>query len=412
MRNFRRAFCWVVLLSLSAFWIPAALALPSGYFVYFGTYTGFQYVHHSKPFGAGESHSQGIYVSRFNAETGKLSPPELAAPIVNPSFLAIRPDHHFLYAVTEDPLSVGPPLDHASFVSAFAIEPGTGKLRLLNTLPTGGTSTCFLSVDKTGSYVFLANFGDGSVSVLRIRKNGSLGEETAYIQDIGHSVNPSIQAGPHTHSILVSPDNRHVIVSDLGLDKVFIYNFDPATGKLSPLGAPFVPVPPGAGPRHFAFTPSGHFGYQLTEMGGIISAFAWDPAKGTLTHLQDEKTIPADFHGDNHSAEIAIRPDGRYLYESNRRTVQEFVRGPETIGVFSIDGSSGKLTEVEQVPSGGKMPRSFGIDPTGRWLLSANELSNNVVVFRIDQASGKLSPSGTSVRVETPVCVQFVPANL
>lgn len=411
MKRICWAFCYALFVSAITVTASAASVVSQKDFVYFGTYTGFIYVHHSRPIGVGKSLSKGIYVSRFDTATGKLSPPELAAKAVNPSFLAVRPDQRFLYAVNEDPQSVGPPLDHASYVSAFAIDAKTGKLRLLNTVPTGGTSTCFLSLDRTGSYVFLANFGDGSVSVIRVREDGSLGQETAYIQDIGHSVNPTIQAGPHPHSILVSPDNQHVIVSDLGLDKVFVYRFDPTTGRLSPPDASFVSIRPGAGPRHFAFDPSGRFGYQLSEMGGIVSVFAWNPQAGTLSHVQDETTIPSDFHGDNHSGEIAIRPDGRFLYESNRRTIKEFVRGPETVGVFAIDRETGKLTEVQQMLSGGSMPRSFGIDPTGRWLLSANQLTNNVAVFRIDPETGKLSNTGESLRVETPVCVTFVPAN-
>lgn len=409
MRFIRRAFCCAVLAGLAALTVQTASAATRSYFVYFGTYTGFKYVHHSKPLGVGQSHSKGIYVSRFDVKTGRLSPAELAAHIINPSFLAIRPDHHFLYAVSEDPQSVGPPLDHASYVSAFAIDPHTGKLRLLNTVPTGGTSTCFLSLDKSGNYVMLANFGSGSVSVIRVKRDGSLGAETAFIQDIGHSVNPSIQAAPHPHSIIASPDNRYVIVSDLGLDKVFIYHFDAATGKLSPPDAPFVSIRPGSGPRHFTFDPTGRFGYQLSEMGGIVSVFAWNPSAGTLTHLQDANVVPKDFHGGNHSAEIEISPNGKFLYESNRRTVSEFVRGPETIGVFSISPAHGTLTEVQQIVSGGSMPRSLALDPTGAYLLAAHEGTNNVVLFRIDPGNGTLVRTGQSIEVDTPVCIKFAP---
>ncbi len=240
-------------------------------------------MHHSRTWGVGESHSKGIYVSRFNSATGDLSEPELAAEIINPSFLTISPDHRFLYAISEDPLSLGPPLDHSSYVSAFAIDPATGKLRLLNTAPASGTSTCYISIDKTGKYVFMANFGSGSVSVIHIKDDGSLGELTSFIQDVGHSVDPSIQTEPHTHFIGVSPDNRFVIVSDLGLDKVFIFHFDDKTGKLSPPDAPFVTVYPGGGPRHFTFDPAGKFGYQLSEMSGNVDVFAWNPAQGSLT---------------------------------------------------------------------------------------------------------------------------------
>lgn len=409
MRRIAYAFCLVIAFALLP--VPPVHAQNNDFFMYVGTYTGFKYVHHSKPYGKGESHSQGIYVSRFRASTGELGEPQLAAAMINPSFLTISPDHRFLYAVSEDPLSVGPPLDHASYVSAFAIDSATGKLRLLNTVPAGGTSTCFISIDKTGKYVMMANFGSGSVTVVRVKEDGSLGEQTAFIQDVGHSVNPSIQNEPHTHSIVVSPDDRHAIVSDLGMDKVLIFNFDAGSGKLSPPGPPFATVYPGGGPRHFTFDPAGKFGYQLSEMSGIIDVFAWDPSQGTLTGVQRAHTVPHDFFGENHSAEIEIHPSGKFLYESNRRTTSEFVRGPETIGVFSIDPASGILAPVEQVPAGGSMPRNFKIDPTGAYLLTANELSNNVVVFKIDSATGRLAKTGKEIKVDTPVCIQFAPVN-
>jgi 6-phosphogluconolactonase len=393
--------------------IAASQTVPAqsnDFFMYVGTYTGFKYVHHSKPYGLGESHSKGIYVSRFHAATGELGEPELATETINPSFFTISPNHTFLYAVSEDPTSVGPPLDHASYVSAFAIDPATGKLRLLNTVPTGGTSTCFISMDKTGKYVMMANFGSGSVSVVRVKEDGSLGELTAFIQDVGHSVNPSIQTEPHTHSIVVSPDNRYAIVSDLGIDKVLVFRFDAQTGKLSPPDPPFATVYPGGGPRHFTFDPAGKFGYQLSEMNGIVDVFAFDSSRGTLTGIQRAQTIPHDFFGENHSAEIEIHPNGKFLYESNRRTVSEFVRGPETIGVFAIDPANGTLALVEQTRTGGVMPRNFKIDPTGAYLLAANEVSNNIVEFKIDTSTGRLTKTGREITVDTPVCLQFVPA--
>jgi len=409
MRRTRYAFCFVIAFGLAVLAVQAAPAQDNDFFMYVGTYTGFKHVHHSKPYGLGESHSKGIYVSRFRAATGELSEPELAAEAINPSFLTISPNHRFLYAVSEDPLSVGPPLDHSSYVSAFAINPATGKLHLLNTVPASGTSTCFISMDKTGKYVMMANFGSGSVSVVRVKEDGSLGELTAFIQDVGHSVDPSIQTEPHPHSIVVSPDNRYAIVSDLGLDKVLIFRFDAETGRLSPPSPPFATVYPGGGPRHFAFDPAGKFGYQLSEMSGIVDVYAWDPSKGTLTGIQRAHTVPHDFFGGNHSAEIEVHPTGRFLYESNRRTLSETLRAPDTIGVFSIDPGKGTLTPVEQSLTDGVMTRNFAIDPTGAYLLAANQLSNNVVVFRIDSSTGRLSKTGTEIKVDTPVCLKFVP---
>ena len=409
MRRFRYALCLVIALGLTVLNVRAAHAQAGDYYMYIGTYTGFKYVHHSKTYGRGESHSQGIYVSRFHAATGELGEPQLAAEMINPSFLTISPNHHFLYAVSEDPLSVGPPLDHSSYVSAFAIDAATGKLRLLNTVPASGTSTCYISIDKTGKYVMVANFGSGSVAVLRVKEDGSLGELASFIQDVGRSVYSPIQDDPHTHSILVSPDNRYAIVSDLGIDKVLIFRFDAKTGQLSPPDPAFATVYPGGGPRHFTFDPAGRFGYQLSEMSGTVDVYAWDAAKGTLTPVQRAQTVPHDFIGGNHSGEIEILPNGKFLYESNRRTFSETERAPDTIGVFSIDPQSGMLTPVQQSPSGGVMPRNFKIDPTGIFLLVANQISNNIVVFKIDQVSGKLAKTGTEIKVDTPVCLQFAP---
>jgi 6-phosphogluconolactonase len=411
MRRIRHAFFSVLLIifALATLTKPAARAQDNDYFMYVGTYTGFKYVHHSRPFGKGEAKSKGIYVSRFHAASGELTPPELAAEIINPSFLTISPDHKYLYAISEDPLSLGPPLDHSSYVSAFAIDHSTGKLRFLNRVPSSGTSTCFVSIDKTGKYVMMANFGSGSVSVVRVRDDGSLGELTSFIQDVGHSVDRGIQMEPHTHSILVSPDNKYAIVSDLGIDKVLIFNFDDKTGKLSPPDPHFATVYPGGGPRHFTFDPAGKFGYQLSEMSGIVDVFAWDPSQGTLTTVQRAHTTPHDFFGSSHSAEIEIHPNGKYLYESNRRTKSETERAPDSIGVFAIDSKAGTLTPVQESPTGGVMPRNFKIDPTGEYLLSGNELSNNVVIFKIDTRTGKLTNTGREIAVDTPVCIQFVP---
>ncbi len=379
------------------------------YLVYFGTYTGFTYMKEGLP--AGGSHSKGIYVSRFRPATGEISPPELAAEIVNPAFLAIHPNRHFLYAVTEDPLSVGPNFDHASYVSAFEIEPATGKLRLLSTMPTGGTSTCYVSIDKSGRYLMFANFGSSSITVFRIKDNGFVGEQTAFMKVVGSGKDPAFQSKAHPHSIDVSPDNRFVIVSDLGVDRLFVYKFDAATGRLSSGQPAFVEVEAGGGPRHFTFDARGKFAYSLHEMSGFITVLAWDGANGRFTKIQDAKSLQPYFVGANNSAEIAIHPNSKFLYESNRRFRGPDLWGPDSIGVFAIDPESGTLTEVEQVPPGGTMPRNFAIDPTGAYLFAANELTGNVVLFRVDGTSGRLTPTTTNVKIDVPVCIVFVPAH-
>jgi 6-phosphogluconolactonase len=378
------------------------------FFLYSGTYTGFKFVRHNTINGAGLSHSKGIYVSRFNAATGEIGEPQLVAEILNPSFIVISPNHKFLYAVSEDPTSVGPPLDHASYVSGYAIDVATGKLKLLNSKPSGGTSTCFISMDKSGKYIMMAHFGSGSISVLKVHPDGSIGGMTAFMQQIGHGTDPFIQASPHPHSILPSPDNRHVVVSDLGQDKAFVYDFDDRTGMLSPAEPTFAVVaPPGGGARHFAFGRSGKFGYQLGEMSGALNVFSWDPA-GTLKPVQVISSVTPGLVTDNHSAEIELSPDGRFLYESNRRVDRDGSRGPDSIGVFAIDPMKGTLAEVQE-QSTIIMPRSFAVDPTGSYLVAASELNNLIVSYKIDRATGKLTPTNMQVVLDTPVCLKFVP---
>ncbi len=396
---------------------PAPANAPSEYFVYFGTYTGFKFVSKSATHGVGEARSKGIYVSRFHAATGEMDAPELAAETVNPSFLTVDPTHRFLYAVSEDPLSLGPPLDHASYVSAFAIDSRTGKLRRLNTIPTGGTSTCHISMDKTGKFVFLANFGSGSISVIRVKEDGGLGEQTAFVQHLGHgSPEQPVQSSPHPHTMAVSPDNKYLIVADLGVDKVFIYHFDAETGMVSPLDPQSASVEPGHGPRRFLFDPAGKFGYQLNELGNSLVTFAWDPVQGSLTRLQQLSIMPPGFDGRNAGAEMQISNDGRFLYQSNRlsrynaKDPNLIDRLPGTIALWAIDPEKGTLSLVEQFPSGGTMPRSFGIDPTGHYLFALNQVTNNVVQFKVDTATGKLAPTGREIKVDTPVCITFVPA--
>jgi 6-phosphogluconolactonase len=411
MRSYRLTVCLLFVLALAS---SVCEAQAGDFYMYFGTYTGFKFVSHSATIGVGESHSKGIYVSKFHSATGDFSQPELAAEIVNPSFLTTSPDHKFLYAVSEDPLSLGPPLDHASYVSAFAVDQATGKLHLLNTAPTGGTSTCYLSMDKTGRFVLLANFGSGSISVLRVNGDGSLGQQTAFVQHLGHgSPSVPVQSSPHPHTILVSPDNRYAIVSDLGTDKVYIYHFDDKTGMLSPLDPTTVQVEAGGGPRRFMFDHEGKFAYQLNEMGSTLITFAWNPEQGTLTQLQELSIAPPDLR--NAGAELQISANGKFLYASNRlsrfnaQDPKKIDRLPGSIAVFAIDPQKHTLRELRQFPSGGIMPRSFAIDPTGQYLFALNQVSNEVVQFRMDASTGMLDNTGRTIKVDTPVCLQFVP---
>ncbi len=354
------------------------------YLVYIGTYTG------------EKTKSQGIYAYRFKAATGQLTSLGLAAKTASPSFLAVRPDRRFLYAVNE----TADEGRKSGAVSAFALDRATGKLAFLNQVSSRGADPCYVALDKTGKYVLVANYTSGSVAVFPVLKDGSLGEASAFVQHTGSSVNPERQAGPHAHSINVSADNRYVLAADLGLDQMLVYRFDPAKGSLAPNHPPSAKVHPGLGPRHFAFHPSGRFVYVISEMGSTVTAFSYNAAGGVLKELQTISTLPKGFKGESDCAEIEAHRSGKFLYGSNR--------GHDSIAVFAIDAGKGTLTPVEYVSTQGKTPRNFAIDPTGSYLFAANQDSDSVVVFRIDPKTGRLTPSGQVLEVPSPVCVTFV----
>ena len=376
----------LMLLMLATSLSPSSAAprASTKFVVYVGTYSG--------------PKSNGIYAFRFNAVTGRLTPLGLAAETPQPSFLAIHPNNRFLYAVNEVDEFAGK--KNNGGVSAFAIDAQTSKLRLLNQQSSGGGSPCHLIVDAKGSNLLVANYVGGSVAVLPIQPDGSLREAAAFIQHSGASVNKDRQQGPHAHGIYLDAANRFAAVADLGLDKMLVYRFDPATGSLTANDPPFQSVTPGSGPRHFGFHSNGRFAYVNNEMASTVTAFAWDKKKGALRELQTLGTLPEGFAGDNSTAELELHRTGRFLYVSNR--------GDNSIAVFAVDQRDGKLRVVEHRGTQGKTPRSFSIDPTGRFLLAANQGSDTIVVFRIDQKTGRLMPTGHNVEVERPVCIKFV----
>ncbi len=371
------ALCICVALTAS---ITSAVA--SDFFVYVGTYTS--------------KGSEGIYLYRLQDRSGKMTALGLAAKTPNPSFLAIHPNGRFLYAVSEISSFEG---KRSGAVSAFARDPKTGTLTLLNTVSSGGTGPCHVSVDKTGRTVLVANYGGGSVAALPIKDDGSLQEASAFVQHSGSSVNPKRQDAPRAHSINPSPDNRFAVVADLGLDQVLVYRLDPAKGSLVANNPPFARVRPGAGPRHFAFHPGGRYAYVINEIASTVTAFTWDAAGGILEETQTISTLPEDFSGNNTTAEVQVHPSGRFLYGSNR--------GHDSIAVFAVDVAKGTLTLVEHVSTQGRTPRNFGIDPTGSYLIAANQNSGSIVVFRIDAAAGRLTPTGETFQVSMPVCIKF-----
>ncbi len=362
-------------------WLAPAAA--SEQLVYFGTYTG--------------PKSKGIYVSRFDPATGRLTAPELAAETTNPSFLAIHPGERFVYAVGEVDDGKG---KGNGTVSAFAIEPKTGKLTLLNQQSSGGGGPCHLAVDAKGKCVLTANYGSGSVAVLAIRPDGSLGVPATTIQHSGSGANPERQAGPHAHFISPSPDDRFALACDLGLDKVIAYQLDAKIPKLTPAMPEFAKVAPGAGPRHLTFSPDGKFVYVINEMISSITAFRYEAKTAAMTEVQTISTLPKDSAATSYCAEIVMHPTGKFLYGSNR--------GHDSIAVFAVNQKSGKLTSLEYPSTQGRTPRHFAIDPTGCWLLAENQGSDTVVVFSIDSVTGHLKPTGQTVAVGSPVCAVFV----
>jgi 6-phosphogluconolactonase len=393
MKITRRVFAFLLVLCAPlVLFSPAESSKKSAakgqYLVYVGTYTT-------------KTESKGIHAFQFDAATGKMTAPALAAESPDPSFVAVHPDGKYLYAVNE--------AGKNSMVSAFAIEEASGKLTLLNQLPALGEDPCYVSFDRSGKFVLIANYSSGNVAVFPILPDGKLGEHTAVVQDSGAlGPNKERQEAPHAHWIEPSARNRFVYVADLGLDRVLIYNFDAAKGTLTSgansssanPGDPFsATLNPGTGPRHVAFSRDGSFMYVLGELQSNVTVFKND-ARETFRQVQQISALPAGFSGRNDAAEIAIHPSGRFLYTSNR--------GHESIAVFAIDPKAGTLTLVADVPTGGKEPRHFALDPSGQYLLAENQLSGNIVEFRIDPATGKLTATGEVLQVPSPVCVAFL----
>jgi 6-phosphogluconolactonase len=387
--NRKRTLHLALILLLSWLTLSAAAPQKNRYLIYVGTYTE----------GEGAT-GKGIYAFRYNANTGDVTPLGLAAETTNPSWVTVHPNGRFLYAVNEVQKYQGP---NSGGVSAFSIDRLTGKLTFLNQVASRGADPCYVTVDRSGKYVLVANYTGGSVAVFPILADGKLGEASAFVQHTGHGTNPQRQEGPHAHSIDMSPDNRFAFVDDLGLDEVLIYKFDSAKGTLTPNDPPYAKLDPDTGPRHFALNPDGKFAYVIGEMGHTVTVFSVDPKTESLHQLQTISTLPQGYKERNDDAEIEVHPSGKFLYASNR--------GHESIAVYSIDPVRGTLTLVELAHTQGKEPRSFAIDPTGKLLFAANQNSNNIVMFKIDQRTGRLSPTGQVLDVGSPVCVKFLSTN-
>lgn len=349
--------------------------------LYIGTYTS--------------GKSEGIYVYRMDRNTGALTRFS-SIKSVNPSFLTIDRSKRYLYAVNEIGEYAG---KKSGGVSAFAIDSVNGNLRLLNEQATQGADPCYVSIDNKKSALLVANYTGGSVTVLPVRTDGTVGMATDVKQHEGSGPKEQ-QKGPHAHCVILDRNERYALASDLGIDKVMIYRFDRATRKLTPANQPFAELAAGAGPRHLTFHPSSKYLYVISELDSTMTSFKYNELNGTLTLIETVSTLPSDFTGTSYCADVHVSASGRFLYGSNR--------GQNSIVVFEIDPGTGKLKLIEHVSTGGDWPRNFTIDPTGRFLLVANQRSENVVIFSIDVSTGRLQPTGHNEQIPAPVCLKFL----
>ncbi len=361
---------FLVLFSASLF----AQAQPKNPYLIVGTYT--------------EKGSEGIYVYRFDSKTGALTPTSITKGIQNPSFVTTSPDGKYVFVAEETDKGA---------VKAYSFDQTTGSLTELNTQPSGGAYPCYLTADATGKWLMVGNYGGGNFRIFPIEANGALGAPAQTIQHEGHGPNTDRQEAPHVHSVNLSANNRDLFVADLGTDKLMAYSLDPATGKITAGNPPFMATAPGSGPRHFAFHPNGKFAYAILELNATIEAF--DYQNGALKEIQTVPTLPKSYEGANKCADIHISPDGKFLYGSNR--------GHNSLVIYKIDPSTGRLTFVGDQSVMGATPRNFAIDPSGKFILVANQDSDNIQVFKRNKKTGLLTYTGQETKVSMPVCLKF-----
>jgi len=339
--------------------------------------------------------SDGIYVYRFNSTDGKVKESgHVKTP--NPSFIAVSPDGKYVYAVHE----TAPQDGKGGDVAAFAFNKKTGTLTFLNRQLSGGDHPCHVEVDKTGQWVFVSNYSNGTLSVLPVAGGGSLGTATV-IRHEGSGKHPQRQKGPHVHGAIISDDNRQLFVTDLGIDKLMIYSFDAGTGQLIPAREPYIEAEPGSGPRLFTFHPLKKFAYVIEELSGTVVTYRYK--RGRLKARQRISTMPAGDTLPPNSADVHVSPDGRFLYASNRGDVN-------TIAIYRIN-KNGTLRLTGHQSALGKTPRNFSIDPTGRFLLCENQNSDEIVIFKRNEQTGLLSDSGNRIKVGKPVCIKWISVN-
>jgi 6-phosphogluconolactonase len=338
-----------------------------------------------------------VYSAHFNSNTGELTTPKLEAETPNPTFLALSPDRKYLYAVNEVDNYKG---THNGSLVSYRRDRNTGQLNEVNAVDSEGSGPCHLAVDQTGHAVITANYNSGSAASYHVDDNGRLSNPVSKFQYHGRSADEKRQEGPHAHCVTISPDNRFVLISDLGLDKIHVYHLTPSTAELKPAQPPSWSAAPGSGPRHQVFHPNHRIVYSTNEMKSTVDVLSWDSATGTLKTLQTVSTLPPDFKQENSTAEIAVDSKGKFAYVSNR--------GLDSIAVFAVDPQKYTLKLIANTPTGGKTPRHFTLDPTEKWLLAANQDGNNIVILRRDPSNGLLSSTGKSHQIDAAVCLLFV----
>jgi 6-phosphogluconolactonase len=338
--------------------------------------------------------NQGIYTYTLDPVSGQLDYHSEINDIGNPSFLAIDSKQRYLYAVDENFAL------EACLVHAYKIDPKSGSLSYLNQQLSLGSSPCYVTVDQTSQFVAVANYGSGSVSLLPVEENGHLQPASDSHQHTGTGVDPKRQEGPHAHCAVMDPTNQYLFVADLGIDKIMSYRLDIDGKRLIPNKTPYLELPPGSGPRHLTFHQNGRFAYLINELNSTITALNYDDAHGTFTIIHTVSTLPIDFQGESHCAEICIATSGQFLYGSNR--------GHDSLAIFAIDEETGRLTAVSHQTTYGKTPRNFAIDPSGTFLLAANQDSNNIVTFRINHTTGQLDFIEQNLDIPKPVCLKMI----
>lgn len=351
------------------------------YYLFVGSYT--------------QNSDKGIYVYRFNSSDGSLTPVSSIEGGVDPSYLAISPDHKYVYATNEYRYSE----ENGGEVSAFSFDKEKGSLSFINKVSSHGNSPCYISLDKSGQFAFVANYSGGSFAMLPINNDGSLGEANMSIKHEGRGPG-NRQRGPHVHCAIPTPDYISLIVADLGTDRLSQYTIDADGGRIQENETAIYKAEPGAGPRHLTFHPNGEYAYLVNELNGTVVAFSYQ--SGRLNSLQTISTLPDGYDGAVSGADIHVSPDGKYLYATNRGDLNNLV-------IYSIDQQSGLLSVVGSESSGGVHPRNFTIDPSGNYLLIANQDSNNIVVFKRNKETGGVSPTGTEIELSQPVCLKMIP---